>query len=273
MNQLLNLLEMASLEHRQALRKIIDSTPCASAEPEDIIKGLRWLNRTLFEDFRRDVFGDPESYHCILREICKRQKIKSGESSEMELEESIVRHVLEAIWDKLTPEQRSQMNSVMLEISKQTGANTSLKEIASIPTLLAAGNLGGFGVYVAASTTLAAIGSAVGVTFPFIAYTSLSSAISVALGPVGWIAGGLYVINKLSGPNDKKLVPAIVYIAALRTELSLEKQTGLSRRWKASQPDFQASLAAGHQASVEEVRKAKLLIAGAHHQLEAEGQS
>lgn len=163
------------------------------------------------------------------------------------------------------------MNLVMAEIAHGISGASSLKDIATIPALLAAGNLGGFGVYIAASTSLAAVGSAIGITFPFVAYTTLSRAISIALGPVGWIAAGLYAINKLAGPNDKKLVPAIVYIAGLRSEMSLQSKGPGAHTRKTLIPGqvaLQQSLEHGKQASFEELRRGTMLITGASHRFE-----
>jgi uncharacterized protein YaaW (UPF0174 family) len=79
----------------------------------------------------------------------------------------------------------------------------------------------------AASTALAGITGALGITLPFVAYTGLSTAIATALGPIGWIGAGILAVFTLSGPNDRKLVPTIVYIAMLRADMEHRRTTGV----------------------------------------------
>ncbi len=86
---------------------------------------------------------------------------------------------------------------------------------------LTAAQLSGFGVYLLASTTLGAITGAIGITLPFAVYTAMSSAIAVIIGPVGWIGAGLFAVWQLTGANYKKLIPAILFVCALRQSNSV----------------------------------------------------
>ena len=43
-------------------------------------------------------------------------------------------------------------------------------------------------------------------------------AIAALIGPVGWVGAGLFAIWKLTGPNYKKLIPAILYVSILRNK-------------------------------------------------------
>ncbi len=56
------------------------------------------------------------------------------------------------------------------------------------------------------------------VTLPFAVYITMSSAIAVIIGPVSWIGAGLFTIWKLTGANYKRLIPAILYVSALRAK-------------------------------------------------------
>jgi hypothetical protein len=81
---------------------------------------------------------------------------------------------------------------------------------------LAAAQLSGFGVYMAGSTLLGTLNSALGLGLGFGAFTGLSQVIAVVIGPIGWVALGLYTIKKLGGPNYKKLLPIVLLIASER---------------------------------------------------------
>jgi hypothetical protein len=135
MQQLLSTLNAASVEHREVLRKIIDAPGvCDTPEPAALVKGIRWLNRTLAEDFRREVFEDPESYRHILRSTGERLALKQYPwTSEPRLEEAIVRHTLQGIWDKLTPLQRRETNSILAEVAASHGTPGSLLKAGGYP--------------------------------------------------------------------------------------------------------------------------------------------
>lgn len=63
--------------------------------------------------------------------------------------------------------------------------------IGLIPTAaIIAGQSTGFGIYLATTTGLSALSTAIGVTLPFAAYQGATTALGVMLGPVGWIVAG-----------------------------------------------------------------------------------
>ena len=64
----------------------------------------------------------------------------------------------------------------------------SLANIFATGGLMTLLSAGGFGTYVAMSTALGAATATLGVTLPFAAYATASTALAVALGPIGWIA-------------------------------------------------------------------------------------
>lgn len=79
--------------------------------------------------------------------------------------------------------------------------------------------MSGFGIYLLASTTLGTLTGVIGITLPFVVYTTMSSAIAVIIGPVGWIGAGLFTLWQLTSPSYKRVIPAILYICALRARL------------------------------------------------------
>ena len=85
---------------------------------------------------------------------------------------------------------------------------------------LAAAQLSGFGVYLAASTAVGAITGILGIALPFPFYVGMAKAIAVIIGPIGWAALGIAAFYKLGSPNMKKLLPAVLFIAAERNSPS-----------------------------------------------------
>ena len=76
MIDLKKLLDSVSVEKRKPMVAILDTVYTPSPSSEDIIKGMKWMNRNLLEDFWRDVFGSQETYKDILMSICEHLKIQ-----------------------------------------------------------------------------------------------------------------------------------------------------------------------------------------------------
>lgn len=70
------------------------------------------------------------------------------------------------------------------------------KEVLLGGSLLAA-NASGFATYQGVSTAAGVVTGAAGVSLPFSAYTTASTAISYATGPIGWCTLGAFAAYKL----------------------------------------------------------------------------
>jgi hypothetical protein len=82
--------------------------------------------------------------------------------------------------------------------------------------LLALGNAGGFATYTLMSTVLSTVSLG---TLSFGAYTFASSALSVVLGPIGWVGLGLYGIHKLGAPDKAQVVRLAATCAVISQRL------------------------------------------------------
>ena len=154
----------------------------------------------------------------MVKQVAKKLDIPSSGVETKDLEVRIVRHVLQTVWEKMAPEEKEKMEDELRRAAQEFDKGRALAESASIFTALTTANLSGFGVYLLASTSLSALTSTLGITLPFVVYTTMSSAIATILSPVGLIGAGLFAIWKLTGPNYKRLLPAIVYVSMLRSK-------------------------------------------------------
>ena len=80
-----------------------------------------------------------------------------------------------------------------------------------------AGEVSGFGIYLATTTGLKALSLALGTTFGWGVYQGATTLLGVVLGPVGWtltaagvIAGGVMMFKKLSQRDESKLMIAVI---------------------------------------------------------------
>ena len=127
------------------------------------------------------------------------------------------------MYKKLSPTKKEEYENVLRQQGQLLKTlNPSLAPSMISAGAIIAGKMSGFGVYLAASTLVGAITSTLGITLPFIFYTTMSSAISIFLGPVGWVAVGAMVIGTIFGPDFSKVTQGIILIASLRAEKELE---------------------------------------------------
>ncbi|MEJ8846900.1 hypothetical protein [Variovorax rhizosphaerae] len=172
--------------------------------------------------------GASVDYEEVARDVAKKmgvRNIKTGESVEV-----VERLAVEALFNKrlskASPKERE-------EILAQFGGSRGGASVATAAGGLVLANLSGFALYTAASSALAGITGAIGLTLPFAAYTGMSSALAAVTGPVGWIALGLFAVVKIGGVDFKQTVPAVLAIAAARARLSAERQQALDTLSKA----------------------------------------
>jgi hypothetical protein len=81
------------------------------------------------------------------------------------------------------------------------------------------GELSGFGIYLATTTGLGAISTAIGLTFPWAVYQGATTLLGVALGPIGWALAGAgavltggHFLWKWFRRNEEKLKVVVVGI-------------------------------------------------------------
>ncbi len=215
----------------EEIRPLIDSaTPEERQALADILKAEEPTADSIFNAFWRrcqsvlgwGIMEDRPSYKEIVHQVAGKLQIPFDSDSDVEaVEIEIMQKVWNTIWEKMTPEQQAELKAQMQKTADEFDKNGALAGSAGSVGALTAAQLSGFGVYLLASTTLGALTGAVGIALPFAVYTTMSSAISLIIGPVGWLGIILFFTWKLTGANYNRLTQAVIYILALR-----EKQRG-----------------------------------------------
>ncbi|WP_133532128.1 YaaW family protein [Flavobacterium dankookense] len=199
-------------EEIETLSKILK---LKSVSKENIIPELISNSKNLLE-----FFDDHPSYNDILYKIKVKLKLDTKTIEISQIEKSIAIKFLEQALSRMTEEQKIKFEKEIIEIVNIEGG---LKyKVGTVFTTLTAAQISGFGVYLLASSSLSFITGAIGLTLPFAAYTALSSAISVIIGPVGWIGAGLFTLWKINDVNFSKIIPSVIYISWLREKYSKE---------------------------------------------------
>lgn len=184
-----------------------------STDPLEVADALREAgSHTVASFFRKDHVP----YEEVVSDVAKKLGAKNlpSQCTASELERLAVGAAVKQMLAKASPEERK---GILTEFAKsQKSSSTGL---VTTTGALALANLSGFGLYLAASTTLGAITSAVGVTLPFAAYTGMSSVLAAVTGPLGWAALAVAAIVKFGGTDFKKTVPGVLAVATIRARL------------------------------------------------------
>lgn len=183
----------------------------------DIVDAMR---RTVDNGVASFLFGSDTGYLDVLKEAAKQVKLKVSESEtdEVKLEQLICKKVINGIFEKLTPVQKADFVAAVEKESQKYIGGAGFVSSGGVAAALVAGNIGGFSTYILASSGLAAVSGAIGITLPFAAYTGMSTALGVALGPIGWAGLGLLALFTIGGANSEKIIPAVLCIAMMRNE-------------------------------------------------------
>jgi hypothetical protein len=180
MNNLRASLAYFSKEELSVLQKIVKSDGDTSGHI------LYKLERILLSNLI-GIFQANDSYKKVLEKVARHNNI----TIDLNLTEVACERDL---YFKLFKKELDQMNAddkeeFYLNLEKQGLSRAQVTSLSGLATLGAA-QASGFGVYLLASSTAGAIASVVGITLPFALYTSLSTAISYLIGPIGFVALG-----------------------------------------------------------------------------------
>lgn len=188
---------------------------------------IEWLdkNRERLEDAIRSAgswtLGETRTYPAVIRGLAEKLDVKvASAAGTREIESALVAHLWHRTEEKLSPADKQELHRKVEEEARKHG-KTIVGELG-IAGVLGAAQLSGFGVYMLGSTLLGGLGLGFGV------FTALSSFISFAIGPPGWILLGLGTLINLTGPNYKKILPVAILVATGRAEL-VEKEIEATR--------------------------------------------
>ncbi|MGH8162002.1 MAG: hypothetical protein ACRESR_07665 [Gammaproteobacteria bacterium] len=193
-----------------------------SAIVNAIIDAIRKAGSNTTASAGRKLMGrDPYvSYREVLDDAAKKLKVEgiTANSSDSAVETALTATAFKAAWEKATPIEREALAKHLSASDRKT-----LYTMGATGTALAGAGAVGFPLYIAASTVVGSLTSAIGVTLPFAAYTTMSSGIALVIGPAGWLALIGVAAWKIGGVNYAVTIPAVTAIAAVRGRLIAER--------------------------------------------------
>lgn len=202
----------------QVLRQI---TELDSSDPKALIDKLRSIGSNSLAQFVRFFTrSNPDEvdvpYEVLLQDACKHLGARPEPGAGIySLELALQKKAFEKLVSAMPAGERERFLAEFAASAREP----SLGKEALVSGGIVAANLSGFGLYLASSTALGAITSAIGVTLPFAVYTGMSSTLAILIGPVGWVALGGWVLHKLGKPDPNKVVAGTLLIANVRQRL------------------------------------------------------
>lgn len=172
-----------------------------------------WIHRIEEEllDFGSNTFGFQKSYKEVLEEVCDKVDASySSSDSIAHIEAALLGKVSSDLWDKMSAEDRRAIIDNLDEKSRPYGEMRSGAFVSLF-------RLGGFASYqwsvIVANTVSHTI---LNRGLSFAANAMLTKGLSVLAGPPGWILTAIWTVADIAGPAYRVIVPAVVYVAALR---------------------------------------------------------
>lgn len=179
----------------------------------------RWFNEERKSPINAEKEYPLPSYENLLESACKKTNSFAEGSTTHQLEIYLIETVMiKALFSMKAEDRHRTLNETFSPEEVARNANIKSNYIAPITVLgtLALANASGFGIYLAATTTLGFLTHAIGIALPFAAYTGLTSSIAFLIGPVGWLGAGVWAFWTLTGAEWKKIIPAVMYIISVK---------------------------------------------------------
>ncbi len=199
---------------------------------EEICVHIKWLYHSktrakinsLKNRITRDGVADRESvyplplYSDLILALARKLKLNTKNSSVDDLELDISYAIIVEALQKMTQSQRRVFFSNTINLG-EIFENVDIPSPdlrGPVTTLAALGIAHGssMSLYLASTTALGFVTHAVGIALPLAIYSGIGSTIAFIIGPTGWLAVGGWAFLRMTGPEWKKLIPAIMYIIA-----------------------------------------------------------
>lgn len=160
--------------------------------------------------------GGGVKYREVLTDVCDKLKVNYNNSQSVEkIEMNMFMKILEQSIQNMSYEEREQLIK-SINISSESYTNFTAE--VTIGILQTAIKLGKFKSYqIAVIVANAVYKQLFGRGLSLFANKTLTKAISIFSGPIGWVITGLWTALDIAGPAYRVTIPAVIQVALLRT--------------------------------------------------------
>lgn len=160
------------------------------------------------------------NYHEIVEWVADSMGVGTSDKGTQELEEEILKKVMEKIWDNLTITQRKDL---LLAMQKSTGKKIdNIDELilkggqVAISSLIALKAVFGFKFFSLAMVFLKGVATILGITLPFAVYTGVASLLGILTGPIGWTILIISIVISAGQPNPNDAIKFVITSYCIR---------------------------------------------------------
>ena len=129
--------------------------------------------------------------------------------------------VAEAFRKRFEEMDEGDRKAILVQADQDLNKRAQQMGLSFVPAAaVVAGEMSGFGIYLGTTQALAALSTAIGITFPWAIYQGATTALGVILGPVGWVlvgagvlAGGAGYFSQRLKRRDEKLKVVVATIS------------------------------------------------------------
>ncbi len=164
--------------------------------------------------FRNLVRGEGPEYIEVVRDVARQLDVPFADHQGVpEIEQSILAAVITKALTEMSENDRREF------LSKLGNRNWSFAGGLSAMAVQGLLRAGGFASYQLMLIIVNhVVKAAIGRGLSLVVNATLARALSVAIGPVGWLATGLWTVVSLGDPAYKITIPSVIYVAWLRAK-------------------------------------------------------
>lgn len=153
--------------------------------------------------------GRGVSYREVVCDVANRLHLDYDNHSGVEdIEALILYHVFQRAWDRMTPQEREEFINAHVDNFRGQAATMSFQALI---------RLGGFTSYKVAVIVANGIAkSLLGHGLRLTTNATLTKALSVFVGPIGWVISGIWLAIDLAGPAYRTTIPCVIQVATIR---------------------------------------------------------
>ena len=160
--------------------------------------------------------GEGPSYKGIVCDVADKLKAPYNKTKPIEdIENSILETILRQTLDKMTDEQK---NELLKEFDDKAGLNKAGITTATLITIFKAGGFKSYQLTLIIANQIAKM--ILGHGLRFATNASLTRALAILTGPVGWAITGIWTAVDIAGPSYKVTIPSVIHVAMLRKKLN-----------------------------------------------------
>ncbi len=169
--------------------------------------------------------GEGVPYSEVVLDVGQKLKAKVKEQNTVEKnEEEILLKMFEDALERMTDEEKRA-------VFRSIGVSDRDIPVGAISAAVIQAFLkrfGGFYIYQISVVVANMVSRAIlGTGLSFATNAAITRTVGMLLGPIGWIATGLWMVIDLSGPAFRKTIPAVIHIALLRNILTTKITVGV----------------------------------------------